>query len=202
MRSLGKLVRPAAGLAIAALLTVGCGLPQPTTVAQRTRPADQGDRPSAATPPTLAAHRLPFVGRLVEGDRDELPPTVAASLADNATVTFAYREQLTHDEYHLPLIVSALDPVTYVGAPLGDFGVTAFASLTIRQGDAVLGDYTAKAFVSRPYTLYSSPTHREVEAAARVAVREKIDEKLEHDAARLEQATKPAQDAASSPAPR
>ena len=128
---------------------------------------------------------LPFKGRLIDGDSAELPPSVASSLTKESPVTFAYREELSHDDYHVPLIVSAFDPVTYVGAPLGDFGVTAFATLTIFEGDRVIGDYTAKTHVSRSFTLYHEPTHREVEDAARAAVREKIDAKLADDAERL-----------------
>jgi hypothetical protein len=134
------------------------------------------------------ARPLPFKGRLVDGDPEELPPVVAMSLSNTSAVTFSYREELTHDEYHIPLIVSALDPVTYFGAPLGDFGVTAFASLSIVDGDRILGDYTAKAYVSKSYTLYSEPSHAELERAARAAVRERIDQKLYRDANRLEQA--------------
>src|SRR5579863_5943502 len=70
--------------------------------------------PVAATP----ASRLPFTGRLIDGDPSELPPAVAKSLSKDSAVTFAYREELSHDEYHIPLIVSAFDPVTYIGAPL------------------------------------------------------------------------------------
>ena len=86
-------------------------------------------------------------------------------------MTFTYREELTHDDYHVPLIVSALDPANLVGAPLGDIGVTAFASLSISDGDRILGDYTAKEHVSKSYNLYSHPTHKEVDDAARAAVR-------------------------------
>jgi hypothetical protein len=63
--------------------------------------------------------------------------------------------------------------------------VTAFASLSIFEGDKVLGDYTAKAHVSKSYNLYSGPTHREVEQAARAEVREKIDQQLHADLDRL-----------------
>ena len=143
-------------------------------------------QPSA--PPPLAhapAHPLPFTGRLIDGNPNQLPPAVALSLSNSSTVTFSYREELTHDDYHIPLWFSALDPVTYAGAPLGDYGVTAFASLSIVDGDRILGDYTAKAYVTKSYSLYSEPTHLELERAARADVREKIDQKLEADAAKL-----------------
>ena len=146
-------------------------------------------KPAAA--PAVAeapAHPLPFKGRLAEGDASAVPPAVAMSLSSTSSVTFSYREELTHDDYHIPLIVTALDPVTYVGAPLGDLGVTAFASLSITDGDRVLGDYTAKVHISKSYTLYKEPTHKEVEEAARAAVREKIDQKLYRDQDRLAQA--------------
>jgi hypothetical protein len=177
------------GLLLGAALVAGCTLRQTTTAAASGSDSSQPSSApvAAAANVTPAVPQLPFKGRLVQGDRDELPPALAAALAENSPVTFAYREQLSHDEYHIPLIVSALDPVTWFGAPLGDFGVTAFATLTVSDGDAVLADYTAKAFVSRPYTLYSSPTHRELETAARAAVRAKIDEKLGRDADRLAQ---------------
>lgn len=137
---------------------------------------------------TPVAHQLPFRGRLVSGNANELPPAIAMSLSPDSPISFSYREELTHNEYHIPLAVTALDPVTYLGAPLGDYGVTAFASLSIFEGDRVLGDYTAKAFVSKAYTLYHEPTHKELEQAARNSVRQKIEEKLYRDQQRLAQA--------------
>ncbi len=168
-----------------ALAAMGCSVQEQTVSAPATE---------------VAVHPLPIKGRLVDGDPKELPPAVAASLAKNTPVTFSYREELTHDEYHVPLLVTALDPVTYVGAPLGDYGVTAFASLSIIDGDRILGDYTAKAHVSKSYTLYSQPTHQELEREAREAVREKIDQKLYDDSARLAQAAADARRAAQPPA--
>ncbi|MBV8772094.1 MAG: hypothetical protein JO166_07175 [Deltaproteobacteria bacterium] len=137
---------------------------------------------------TPVPHALPFKGRLVSGNANELPPAVAMSLSPDSPISFSYREELTHNEYHIPLAVTALDPVTYLGAPLGDYGVTAFASLSIFEGDRVLGDYTAKAFVSKSYTIYHEPTHKELEQAARSSVRQKIEEKLYRDQERLAQA--------------
>jgi hypothetical protein len=133
----------------------------------------------------VPAHPLPFKGRLIDGDPAELPPAVAMSLAITSSVTFTYREELTHDDYHVPLIVSALDPANLAGAPLGDIGTTAFASLSISDGDRILGDYTAKEHVSKSYSMYSHPTHKEVDDAARAAVRNRIDQKLYRDEARL-----------------
>lgn len=130
---------------------------------------------------------LPFRGHLVQGDPTELPPVIEQSLSSNSPITFMYREELTHDEYHVPSAFAAIDPVTYIGAPLGDYGVTAFASLTILDGDRVLGDYTAKTRVSRSYTIFKVPTHAEVEHDARVAVRQKIDDQLARDSAKLAQ---------------
>jgi hypothetical protein len=130
---------------------------------------------------------------------NELPPAVAMSLSPDSPISFSYREELTHNEYHIPLAVTALDPVTYFGSPLGDYGVTAFASLSIFDGNRVLGDYTAKAFVSKPYTLYSEPTHKELEQAARSRVRQKIEEKLYRDHDRLAQAAAGMNSTASAP---
>ncbi|MGD0289263.1 MAG: hypothetical protein ABSC63_06370 [Candidatus Binataceae bacterium] len=155
---------------LASTVVLGCTIQQPNLA------------PQVAEAP---AQPLPFKGRLIDGDPSELPPAVAMSLSHTSTVTFAYREELSHDEYHIPLIVSAFDPVTYVGAPLGDYGVTAFASLSIVDGDRVVRDYTAKAHVTKSYSLYSEPTHQELERAARTAVRKTIDQKLYRDAAQL-----------------
>lgn len=167
--------RFAIAVLVAATALAGCSVQKP--VANTTIAAQEPARP------------LPFKGRLIDGNPGELPPAVAMSLSNSSSaVTFAYREELTHDEYHIPLIVSALDPVTYAGAPLGDYGVTAFASLSIFDGGRIVGDYTAKAYVSKSYSLYSEPTHKELEDAARAAVREKIDQKLYRDADRLAQA--------------
>lgn len=130
---------------------------------------------------------LPFKGRLVQGDLAELPPDVAASLSQNSPVTFMYREELTHDESHPSMWSTALAPSTYAGGALGEYGVNAFAELTILDGDKVVGDYIAKARVWRQYSLYSAPTHAELERAARNEVRRKIDEKLEQDSSRLAQ---------------
>lgn len=171
-------------LGLLASTLLGCGLSS-ATPSSSLIPAQSNQNSTTAIPIVHAVKPLPFTGRLIQGDPDELPPTVAASLSANSPVTFVYREQLTHDEYHIPLAVSAFDPVTYVGAPLGDYGVTAFATLTISRGDAVLGDYQAKSYVSKSYNLYSEPTHRELEDAARRAVRAKLDAQLARDAPRL-----------------
>jgi hypothetical protein len=146
-------------------------------------PADSSVK-GASTAPTRP---LPFKGRLADGDPAELPPSVALSLSRDSVVVFSYREELTHDEYHIPLWFSAIDPVTYFGSPLGDYGVTAFASLSIADGDRIVGDYTAKVHVSKTYNLYSEPTHQELEREARIAVRERIDKKINQDASRIAQ---------------
>ncbi len=124
----------------------------------------------------------------MDGNPKALPPAVAAALSDSGTVVFNYREELTHDHYTVPLVLSAFDPLTYAGYPLGSYSVTAFAALGISQGDRVLGDYTAKVKVSRDYTLYYQPTYIELEHEAKAKVREKIDEQLYRDAGRLAQA--------------
>jgi len=162
----------------------GCAVSAPVARSALIAPTNASPSANERQAPE-AAPRLPFKGKLTAGDADELPPAVAAALSPDAIVSFSYREQLTHDEYHVPLLLSALDPVTYVGAPLGDYGVTAFASLTITKGDTVLGNYTAKAHVAKSYSIYSEPTHREVEEAARAAVRDKIDQRLYRDAGRV-----------------
>ena len=135
----------------------------------------------------------------MSGNVNELPPAIAMSLSPDSPVSFSYREELTHNEYHVPLAVTALDPVTYLGAPLGDYGVTASASLSIFDGNRVLGDYTAKAFVSKSYTLYSEPTHKELEQAARTSVRQKIEEKLYRDQDLLAQEIASAQAVSNAP---
>jgi len=169
-----------------AAIVLGCSLQVP--VSQTVAPAEP-----------FVEHSLPFKGRLVSGDANELPPAIAMSLSPDSPISFSYREELTHNEYHIPLAVTALDPVTYFGAPLGDYGVTAFASLSIFNGNQVLGDYTAKAFVSKSYTLYSEPAHKELEQAARSSVRKKIEEKLYRDQDRLAQAAASNNSTASTP---
>jgi len=136
----------------------------------------------------VPAHPLPFKGKLLSGDPAELPPAVAMSLSDSSPVTFAYREELTHDDYHLPLLFSAVDPGSWIGSPVGDIGVTAFASLSISSGDTIIGDYTAKEHVSKSYSLYTQASHKEIDDAARVAVRQRLDQKIYADEARLAQA--------------
>ncbi len=159
----------------------GCAPQQPYVVAPQI-----ADKTADSHP--IAVRALPYKGRLVEGDPKELPPAVAMALSKDAPLTFSYREELTHDEYHIPMIISAIDPATYVGTPLGDYGVTAFATLTIYEGNKVIGDYTAKAHVSKSYNLYSEPKHSELERAAREAVRDRIDQKLYDDADRVARA--------------
>ena len=143
---------------------------------------------TATVPRSTPARALPFKGRVTEGDASDLPPAVAMSLSDSSPVIFSYREELTHDEHHMPLAISWMDPAAIAGGPVGDFGATASASLSIVEHDEVLADYTATAHVSKPYTLYGHPTHRELDDAARAAVREKIDQQLYRDADRLARA--------------
>ena len=52
----------------------------------------------------------------------------------------------------------------------------------------LLGDYTAKEHVSKSYSLYTNASHKELEDAALAAVRQRIDQKLYDDEARLAQA--------------
>jgi len=179
---------------LAALFSVsilfGCATQQSDQNQSQAASAHQSDSklviaPKIADVPT---HALPFKGKLLSGDPDDLPPAVAMSLSDTSPVTFTYREELTHDDYHVPLAISALDPANLIGAPLGDIGVTAFASLSVSAGDTILGDYTAKEHVSKSYNMYQQPTHKEVDDAARVAVRQRIEQKLYKDEARLAQA--------------
>src|SRR5208282_1801114 len=177
--------------ALAALFTAtiafGCGAQQPDQSQLQTASASRSQSQLVIAPKVTdePAHPLPFKGRLISGDPAELPPAVAMSLSNTSPVTFTYREELTHDDYHVPLIVSALDPANLVGAPLGDIGTTAFASLSISSGDIIIGDYTAREHVSKSYNMYSQPTHKEVDDAARAAVRNRIDQKLYRDEARL-----------------
>lgn len=175
-------------VAAAVLCAAGCASQQPNSANQASSvPYQASATEPSATAPQVPAQPLPFKGRLADGDPSELPPLVALSLSNDSIVVFSYREELTHDEFHIPLWFSALDPVTYFGSPLGDYGVTAFASLSVTDGDRVLGDYTAKVHVSKSYNLYHEPTHQELEQAARTAVRAKIDQKLRQDADRLAQ---------------
>jgi hypothetical protein len=107
------------------------------------------------------------------------------SLTNNSPVTFSYREELTHEEHHTPMVFSAIDPLTYVGYPMGEYAVTAFASLSISSAGHPIGDYTAQSRVTRPYSMFSQPTHKELDDAARAAVRQEIDRKLQAEMPRL-----------------
>jgi len=186
---------------VAFLITIvlgGCAPQQPYLVSPQigypllpTTPVPtQGSPPQVSMPSGSGEHAatmraLPYKGRLVDSDQTELPPAIAAAVAKNAPLTFTYHEELTHDEYHIPMVISALDPVTYFGSPLGDYGVTASASLTISEGNRVLADYSAKAHVQKSYNLYSEPKHSELEREAREAVRARIEQKVFADADRV-----------------
>jgi hypothetical protein len=128
---------------------------------------------------------LPFKGRLVSGNPDQLPPIVAMSLTDDSPVTFTYREELTHEEHHRSMLRAALEDLTFSHQPMGEFVVTAFASLSISDSGRPIGDYTAQTRITRSYGMYSQPTHKELDDAARAAVRQEIDRKLEAEMPRL-----------------
>jgi hypothetical protein len=170
----------------------GCGAQQSN---YQTQSLSQTTSGSSSLPLVIApkivdvpAHPLPFKGKLTSGDPGELPPAVAMSLSDNGPVTFTYREEITHDDYHVPYAISAFDPGSWVGNPTGDIGATAFASLSISAGDTILADYTAKEHASKSYSLYTNVSHKEVDDAARAAVRQRIDQKIYKDEARLAEA--------------
>jgi hypothetical protein len=179
--------------ALAALFSVsilcGCGLQQPdqNPAQSQTGGASESQSQLVIAPKVadVPAHPLPFKGKLLSGDPAQLPPAVAMSLSDTSPVTFTYREELTHDDYHVPLLLSAVDPGDWGGAPIGDIGVTAFATLSISSGDTILADYTAKEHASKSYSLYTNVTHKEVDDAALAAVRQSIEQKLYRDEARL-----------------
>jgi len=174
----------------AAVAPFGCSTQLPDQSQSQTASAAQPQSRLVIAPKVtdVPAHPLPFKGKLISGDPAELPPAVALSLSDTSPVTFTCREELTHDDYHTPLSISWLDPLTYAGSPLGEIGTTAFASLSISAGDTILADYTAKEHASKSYNLYANATHAEVDEAARAAVRQSIDQKLYEDEARLAKA--------------
>ena len=154
--------------------------------ASATSTADSGNPGGApAAQSSTPARPLPFKGMLIDGNPAQLPPVVAVSLTDQSQITFSYREELTHEEHHVPMILSAIDPLTYAGYPMGEYGVIAVASLSIFSGGHLIGDYKAQSRVTKPYSMYAQPTHRELDDAVRVAVREKIDRELYADLARL-----------------
>lgn len=163
----------AAAVLAAALCVPGCSVQEPVAP----KPG-----PQVAPAP---AHPLPFRLSPIQGAPAELPPAVAMSLGRNTHLTFSYREELTHGEEHTPLYLSAFNPATYFGVPLGQYTVTADATLSIFDGNRAIGDYHAQATVSESYNLYAEPTHLELETAARTEVRNKIDRELYGDAARL-----------------
>src|SRR5271167_2034305 len=144
-----------------AIAACGCGTQQPDQLQSQSQvvgasaPAADSQLVIAPKVVDVPAHPLPFKGKLLSGDPAELPPAVAMSLSNSSPVTFTYREELTHDDYHIPLVVTALDPATLIGAPLGDIGTTAFASLSISAGDTIIGDYTAKEHASKSYSMYT-----------------------------------------------
>jgi hypothetical protein len=188
---LGRLHRCALGIALSVTLAAcsAQGYANSFSAPIGAPPATSASAESTTPPqPETAPVPLPFKGRLLDGNPKVLPPAVAASLSDSSNIVFNYREELSHDHYTVPLALSAFDPLTYVGYPLGNYSVTAFASLGISQGDRVLGDYTAKVHLTRDYTLYYQPTYIELEHAAKAAVRQKIDDQLYRDANRLAQA--------------
>src|ERR1700683_931132 len=103
-------------LALAAFFTatvmLGCGAqqqPDQTLSQSQSASAAQSQSQLVIAPKIdyVPAHPLPFKGKLLSGDPAELPPAVAMSLSNSAPVTFTYREELTHDDYHIPLIVTA-----------------------------------------------------------------------------------------------
>jgi hypothetical protein len=177
--------------AFLAAIALGCASQQAPDASATAPPAAIASQPAAAggSPPVASdvssLRPLPFKGRLVSGNPDQLPPIVAMSLSSNSPVTFSYREELTHEERHTPMILSAIENLTFAPFPTGEFGVTASASLSIMNGSQPIGDYTAQARITRPYGMYSQPTHKELDDAARAAVRSEIDRKLEAESAHL-----------------
>jgi hypothetical protein len=137
--------------------------------------------PSSSVP----TRPLPFKGRLREGNPQDLPPAVAISLDPNSPISFSYREELTHEDQHRSMMVAGFDPRSYFGHPIGEYAVTASAMLAIYDGDRLIAVFAAQARAQQSYTMYSQPTHREVEDQARAEVRDQIDLKLYRDYARL-----------------
>jgi hypothetical protein len=170
-------------VALEACAAQQAAVPGSASATSTTYSGDPEEAPPAQS--SSPARPLPFKGRLLDGNPAQLPPVVAMSLTDQSQITFSYREELTHEEHHVPMILSAIDPLTYAGYPMGEYGVIAVASLSIFYGGRLVGDYKAQSRVTKPYSIYVQPTHQELDAAVRVAVREKIDRELHADSARL-----------------
>jgi hypothetical protein len=113
------------------------------------------------------------------------PPASLAPLINAPGVKVSYREQMAHDHYTIPMWQTAFDPRVYMGSPLGRYGVTAFATVSITRGDEVLGDYTAKVHVEQNYGMYYGPTYMQLEREARGQVRKQLDNELLHDRSKL-----------------
>jgi hypothetical protein len=113
------------------------------------------------------------------------PPAALAAVVGAPGVEVSYREEMTHDHYTVPMWQTAFDPRVYMGKPLGRYGVTAFATVSITRGDQVLGDYTAKVHVERNYGMYYGPTYMQLEREARGEVRKRLDDELLRDRTKL-----------------
>jgi hypothetical protein len=139
---------------------------------------------SAPSTPELVSP-LPFKGRLLGVPRAEAPPEIAASISNSSPIVFSYREELSHEHHTVPMVLSALNPLTYLGASTGTTGATAFADLSISNGDRVIGDYTAAVHATADYSIYSGKTYLELDREARAQVRREIDDKVYADLDRL-----------------
>jgi hypothetical protein len=143
----------------------------------------------SAPPSAEPAVALPFKGRLLGVPPSEAPPAIALSISDSSPIIFSYREELSHEHHTVPMVWSALNPLTYLGAPTGSTGVTAFADLSISDGDRVIGDYTAVVHAEADYSIFSGESYRELDRQARAQVRREIDDKVFDDLARLTRRT-------------
>jgi hypothetical protein len=139
----------------------------------------------SAPPTPEVALELPFKGRLLGVPSAQAPPAIAASISCSSSIIFSYREELSHEHHTVPMVLSALNPLTYLGAPTGTTGVTAFADLSISDGDRVIGDYTAAVHATADYSIFSGESYLELDREARAQVRREIDDKVIADLDRL-----------------
>jgi hypothetical protein len=117
-----------------------------------------------------------------DGNKEYLPRTVTADASLGHPLILRYRYEVTYGRDAVPPVITANNPLTIVGFPIGADTVVVIGKLEILKGGAVVKTYSAVCMLDKTRTIFSEgETLSEIRKRGLLAVRDSIEAQMYAD---------------------